>query len=108
MNRPFWRRKANKVITYDLMGQDNDLYITNKRNDHSFQKSYIRGENIDPRFRSFENDEDSEYEDGYLIPQDGSPARKIKILKNEESDSDMESDFRGMPLAQNSRFSNRI
>jgi hypothetical protein len=77
-NRPFWRRKANKVITYDITGQDDQLYVTNKRNTG---RRYSRGENIDPSFRSYEKGGNLQYEEGYLVKRGESPAKKVNILR---------------------------
>ena len=83
-NRPFWRRKANKVITYDITGQDDQLYVTNKRNTG---RRYSRGENIDPSFRSYEKGGNLQYEEGYLVKRGESPANKVNILRP-QSDSE--------------------
>jgi hypothetical protein len=29
--RPFWRKKASKVITYDVTGTRDELFVTKKR-----------------------------------------------------------------------------
>lgn len=42
--RPFWRKKASKVITYDVTGTRDDLLVTKQR---GFQ-NLDRDENFEP------------------------------------------------------------
>lgn len=114
-NRPFWRRKANKVVTYDVTGQQNDLYMTNKRGSNAQGRRYSRGENVDPSFRSFEKTGNLQAEEGYLLQKGNSPARKVTIMRPEMDDSDRfeygQQEFtltRTMPLQQTTLFSNQI
>jgi hypothetical protein len=112
-NRPFWRRKANKVVTYDVTGHQNDLYMTNKRGSIQFAHSgrkFSRGENIDPRFQCLDSPSGKmRVEEGFIFKNGESSARKVNLLRRIDTESDYsgQSEQEFIPLQQSKVFNNQ-
>ncbi len=89
--RPFWKQKASKVITYEVTGQRDELYTTQKRGSEYLNQPIQR--NTSNKERDFQVIEDEggavQIEELYLFKKGQSPAKTIKVIKHgQDSESE--------------------
>jgi hypothetical protein len=84
-SRPFWKTKASQVVTYNVVGQENDLYMTQKKGEPDPILMQNKKENFYPKFKSYDVKQGSvQINDGYIVKKGYSPPRKVKIIQNSE------------------------
>lgn len=87
--RPFWRKKASKVITYDVTGTRDELLVTRQRGAMELN----RDENFDPvEDFQFLPGQKFRLEDGYVIQKGTDSPQKVKLLRKKTTQSNLDSD----------------